>query len=60
MTNHRKESTSEEDRRDAGKDGIPDAAADSADSGPTSGTPGTSAPILHSEDDELFDEDAPQ
>jgi hypothetical protein len=65
MTKHRKESTREE-RDEAGKDELADEGANPA-GGPAADPAGdsppasdTGAPILRSEDDELFDEDAPQ
>ncbi|NPT40466.1 hypothetical protein GNZ12_03880 [Paraburkholderia sp. 1N] len=56
MTNHPKERTSDEGRKD-GEDKRADDAPD-ADAG--SPDPDSPAPILKSEDDELFDEDAPE
>ena len=59
MMNHPKERTSDEGRKD-GEDSGDERADDAPGAYAGSPEPDHPAPILKSEDDELFDEDAPE
>lgn len=62
MMNHPKERTSDEGRKDSeeGEEGEDKRADDAPGADAGSPAPDSPAPILTSEDEELFDEDAPE